>query len=79
MDEQKKEDLSEKWNVMNGSFIGSGILATDNRLKFLEFLKESYTDNELLEEKRKRLTVRCDFSLTEIFSFIDVGQSGYIS
>lgn len=68
-----------QFNVMNGSFIDTGIEATDNRIKFLTFVKGVIEDDKLLEEKRKTLSMRSDFNVTDFFMMIDVGGTGYVS
>lgn len=47
--------------------------------KMIVNFNDSIYDNKLLEEKRVNLALRYDFCLTEMFSMVDYGQSGYVS
>jgi len=67
------------FNVMSGSFIETGIEASDNKLRFLQFIKGAIEDNNLLEDKRKGLSMRVDFNVTDFFNMIDTGKTGYLS
>jgi len=66
-------------NVMGGSFVDTGIDATNHRVSFLEFIEGAVTDHNLLEDKRKVLSLRSDFMMTDLFNMIDTGKTGYLS
>lgn len=74
----ENEKIADHFGVYNG-FFPSGITATDTKLKLLEGLKDCLKDNKILEEKRQALSLRSDFIITDIFSLIDIGQTGYVS
>jgi Ca2+-binding EF-hand superfamily protein len=69
----------DEFNVMNGSFVQTGIQATDNKMRMIAFLRSSIEDNKTLEEKRKTLAMRSDFNVTDLFNMIDGGDTGYLS
>lgn len=59
--------------------LGPGLLTPDNKANMVTQMRASLKDLKNLEEKRINLALRFDFCLTEIFSQIDVGETGYLS
>ena len=50
----------------------------DHRGRLLRNVKECLNDVLLIEKKRKNLSMRFDFCLTEVFGQIDVEKTGYV-
>merc|ERR1711935_1154823 len=54
-------------------------LSPCNQSKMIVNFNDSIYDNKLSEDKRVNLALRYDFCLTELFSMVDYGKSGYLS
>ena len=75
----KQENLNKNPHVMSGSFVDTGIEATNHKVSFLSFIEGAVTDHKLVEDKRKTLSLRSDFNITDLFNMIDTGKTGYLS
>jgi len=56
----------------------SGYIETDTKYELCRSVKTTMEDLKVLEEKRKNLSMRPDFSLSEIYEFVNKKQSGYV-
>jgi len=73
--------LSNQLSVRNLSseFYDPTQMSPMNKTRMVVNLRDSIWDNKVLEDKRIDLSLRYDFSLTEVFSMFDYSKTGYVS
>jgi len=69
------EDPVEDARAQQGSM---GFINNDTKKQLVLSLRGTVGDHRVLEEKRKNLAMRPDFSLSEIFAMIDMKKNGYV-
>jgi len=54
-------------------------LSPANKSRMVHNLRDSIWDNKMVEDKRIDLSLRYDFSLSELFNMMDYSKNGYVS
>lgn len=66
-------------STLNAPKVENSQISPVNKSRMVSNLRDSIWDNKMVEDKRIDLSLRYDFSLSELFNMMDYSKTGYVS